>query len=134
MKQILLIENDRPLQLLIKEELVDEGYVVWVVSDGFEAISMLNGTSYKPDLIILDVRLSQKDVFEFIGRTLKLGIDIPVIIYTSYTACTLRPLTYADAYVIKSHDLSILKATIHDLLHKKVHNKDKTYEGRGEYV
>ena len=125
MKQILLIENDRPLQLLIKEELVDEGYVVWVVSDGFEAISMLNGTSYKPDLIILDVRLSQKDVFEFIGRTLKLGIDIPVIIYT---ACKLRPLTYADAYVIKSHDLSILKATIHDLLH----NKDKSYERRGE--
>ena len=134
MQQILLIENDKLLQALVTEELMEEGYMVRFVSDCIEALSMINNTGFQPDLIILDVRLSQKDYYEVIKCILKYKIDIPHIIHTNYSAWRKRPLNCADAYEIKSHDLSILKAAIYDLLQKQVHNQDKAYERGMEYA
>jgi DNA-binding response OmpR family regulator len=118
MKRILLVEDDRHLQYLIKEELVDDGYEVVVASDGVEALSMLHADgSPSPDLIILDIRMPRMDGFETMGHILKSKVDSPIIIHSAFSGYKNHPLTMAaDAYVVKSHDFTTLKATVSELL------------------
>ena len=121
MKKILLVEDDRHLQFLIKEELMEDGYEVTTASNGVEALSMIQAEiSYEPDLIILDIRMSKMDGFETMGHILKSRLDSPIIIHSAYSGYREHPLTMAaEAYIVKSHDFTSLKATISDVLEKR---------------
>ncbi|MRR14680.1 response regulator [archaeon] len=118
MKKILLVEDDKHLQFLIKEELNDDGYDVSVASDGKEALSLLlDGNEAEPDLIILDIRMPRMDGIDTMGHILKSKVDRPVIIHSAYASYKDNPMAMAaDAYVLKSHDFSRLKDTISELL------------------
>lgn len=118
MKRILLVEDDEHLQVLIREELVDEGYEVVVAGDGVEAMSMLQTEdACPPDLIILDIRMPRMDGFETMGHLLKSKIDSPIIIHSAFSGYKSHPLTMAaDAYVVKSHNFTRLKETVSELL------------------
>lgn len=121
MKRILLVEDDKHLQFLIREELVDEGYEVVIAGDGVEAMSMLQAeNACNPDLIILDIRMPRMDGFETMGHILKSSVDSPIIIHSAFSGYKNHPLTMAaDAYVVKSHDFTRLKATVSELLGAK---------------
>ncbi|HQG31001.1 MAG TPA: response regulator [Deltaproteobacteria bacterium] len=118
MKKILLVEDDSHLQFLIKEELADEGYDVSVVSNGKEALSRLfDEGEAEPDLIILDIRMPKMDGLDTMGYILKSKLDKPVIIHSAYASYRDNPIARtADAYVLKSHNFSRLKATISELI------------------
>ncbi|HOO38249.1 MAG TPA: response regulator [Deltaproteobacteria bacterium] len=118
MKRILLVEDDKNVRRLLKEELNDEGYSITVASNGKEALSMLQKKeNEKPDLIILDLRMPKMDGFETMGHILKSRQDTPVIIHTAYSSYKNDVMVMAaDAYVEKSHDLKKLKDVIKDLI------------------
>lgn len=118
MKKILLVEDDRHLQFLIREELADDGYDVAVASNGREALTLLfDERNDEPDLIILDIRMPKMDGLDTFGHILKSRIDKPVIIHTAYASYRDNPIAMAaDAYVLKSHDLTRLKDAIQVLL------------------
>lgn len=118
MKKILLVEDDRHLQFLIREELAEDGYDVAVASNGKEALALLfDETIDEPDLIILDIRMPRMDGLDAFGHILKSKIDKPVIIHSAYASYKDNPIVMAaDAYVLKSHDLTRLKNTISELL------------------
>lgn len=118
MKRILLVEDDKHLQCLIREELVEEGYEVDIAGDGMEAMSMLQAEgAQNPDLIILDIRMPRMDGFETMGHILKSRVDSPIIIHSAYSGYRNHPLTMAaDAYVVKSHDFTRLKAAVSELI------------------
>ncbi|MCK9263466.1 MAG: response regulator [Deltaproteobacteria bacterium] len=127
MKRILLVEDDRNIQRLLKEELNDEGYSLIVVSNGKEALSYLeekNGK--KPDLIILDLRMPKMNGFDTMGHIIKSRQNTPVIIHTAYSSYRNDVMVMAaDAYVEKSHDLTRLKCVIRDLLDKSCADQEK---------
>ncbi|MBN1635472.1 MAG: response regulator [Deltaproteobacteria bacterium] len=118
MKRILVVEDDVHLQQLLKEELHENGYEINTASNGKEALTILNlDNDQKPDLIILDIRMPKMDGLETMGNILKSKHDLPVIIHTAYASYKNDVMAMAaDAYIIKSHDLSELKAAVHDLL------------------
>ncbi|HNY64316.1 MAG TPA: response regulator [Deltaproteobacteria bacterium] len=118
MKKILLVEDDKHLQFLIREELIDDGYDVEVASNGREALTLLfDEANVEPDLIILDIRMPKMDGLDAFGHILKSKIDKPVIIHSAYASYRDNPIAMAaDAYVLKSHDLTRLKDTISGLL------------------
>ena len=118
MKKILLVEDDKHLQFLIREELIDDGYDVTLASNGKEALSILFDESEKgPDLIIMDLRMPKMDGLDTIGHILKSKVDKPVIIHSAYASYRDNPMAMAaDAYILKSHDFSLLKDTISELL------------------
>jgi len=117
MKKILVIEDDVRLQKLLTDELTDEGYEITLAGDGKAALSMIKGDDVLPDLIILDLRMPKMDGMETMGHMLKARVNVPIIIHTAYASYREDPLALAaDAYVIKSHDLTELKNTIHELL------------------
>ncbi|HVN72549.1 MAG TPA: response regulator [Desulfomonilia bacterium] len=120
MKQIIIIEDDKNIQELLRQELNDEGYAITIASNGKEALSLLkNEENKKPDLIILDLRMPAMDGFETMGHILKLKHETPVIIHTAYPSYKDDALALAaDAFVVKSHDLSKLKNAIFELIGK----------------
>jgi len=120
MKQILIIEDDKNIQELLRQELNDEGYAITIASNGKEGLSFLkNKEKEKPDLIILDLRMPAMDGFETMGHILKLKHETPVIIHTAYPSYKDDALALAaDAFVVKSHDLSKLKDAIFELIGK----------------
>lgn len=118
MKRILLVEDDKNVRRLLKEELNDEGYSISEASNGKEALSMLKRKdNEKPDLIILDLRMPKMDGFETMGHILKSRQNTPVIIHTAYSSYKNDVMVMAaDAYVEKSHDLTELRNVIKELI------------------
>ncbi|HOO45811.1 MAG TPA: response regulator [Deltaproteobacteria bacterium] len=118
MKRILLVEDDKNVQKLLREELNDNGYSISVASNGKEALSILKKKDdMKPDLIILDLRMPTMNGFETMGHILKSRQNTPVVIHTAYSSYRNDVMVMAaDAYVEKSHDLKKLKNVIRDLL------------------
>jgi CheY-like chemotaxis protein len=73
----------------------------------------------KPDLIVLDLRMPAMDGFETMGHILKLKEATPVVIHTAYPSYRNDALaSAADAFVVKSHDLTALKSAIFSLIGK----------------
>jgi len=113
-----LVEDDKNVQKLLREELNDNGYSISVASNGKEALSILKKKDdMKPDLIILDLRMPTMNGFETMGHILKSRQNTPVVIHTAYSSYRNDVMVMAaDAYVEKSHDLKKLKNVIRDLL------------------
>jgi two-component system, response regulator, stage 0 sporulation protein F len=116
MKRILLVDDDVRIQRLLAEELEEDGYRISTARNGKDALSLLTTDSERPDLVILDLRMPKMNGLETIGLMLKLKLNIPVIIFSAYSSYRNDSLAMAaDAYVVKSSDLSELKVKIHEL-------------------
>jgi DNA-binding response OmpR family regulator len=111
MARILVIDDEKHIRDLYSSELSAEGYCV----DSTGSCANLPETLkvFNPDLIILDIRLVDHD-----GLDILLGIrqrfpEPPLIICSAYDSyrSDLRTLA-ADAYVVKSFDLSQLKTCV----------------------
>ena len=89
-----------------------------IAGDGVEAMSLLQAEDARnPDLIILDIRMPRMDGFETMGHILKLKEATPVVIHTAYPSYKNDALAQAaDAFVVKSHDLTALKEAIRSLI------------------
>jgi len=116
--KILIVEDDESLRLLYSTELSDEGYECLLARNGKEALRVLE--EVRPDLIILDIVMPVMDGMEVLGRIIGQYRDIPIILHSSYPGYKEDFMSWsADAYLIKSIDLTELKTTIRDLLGKK---------------
>jgi len=120
-KRLLVAEDDKHHQILFAEELSDEGYEVNIASNGKDVLSMLNNYEIKCfDLIILDIKMPKMDGLQAMEYIIKSDFYIPVIIYTGYAGYIEHPMARAaDAYIIKSHDMSELKNKIRELLKRE---------------
>ena len=122
MPTILLVEDDPHQQLLFAEELRDEGYEVVVAGNGAEAIEAVKKSA--PDLVVLDVAMPGMDGIEALGRILSTNNRIPIVLHTAYATYKDNFMAWsADAYVVKSSDLSELKAEVRRALAKQAQRK-----------
>ena len=111
-----MVDDDIRIQRLLAEELEEDGYRISTARNGKDALSLLTTDSERPDLVILDLRMPKMNGLETIGLMLKLKLNIPVIIFSAYSSYRNDALAMAaDAYVVKSSDLSELKVKIHEL-------------------
>lgn len=116
--KILLVENEKDQQLLYEEELSDEGYLVLCASNGKEALRRLE--KLPCDLVILDIVMPEMDGIETLGKIVSRYKKTPVILHTAYPYYHSDFITWlADAFVVKSSDLSVLKKTVKELLKKE---------------
>ncbi len=117
--RLLVVDDDVNLGLLYEQELKDDGYEVDVVNSGAEALEMVRINSY--DLVVLDIGMPEMDGLETLGRLLGVDNKIPVIICTAYPSYKDNFMSWAaDAYVVKSMDLTELKEKIKESLAKRM--------------
>ncbi|MDR4498921.1 MAG: response regulator [Candidatus Scalindua sp.] len=115
MFNILLVEDDNNQRLLYEQELRIEGYKIMTAIDGRDALEKFQ--EQVPDLVILDINMPRMDGIEAIGRILSKNKQIPIIINTAYSSYKNSFMSWAaDAYIVKSSDLSELKNKIRELL------------------
>ena len=115
MKTILVVDDDDPIRRLIELELKDDGYQVMTASNAMDALKLVQ--SEPLDLVILDIRMPGMDGLEALPRILGLKEGLKVILNTAYSQYQESFMSWAaDAYIIKSADLTELKAKIKELL------------------
>ena len=118
MTTILVVEDDKNQRLLYEQELKLEGYEVVTASDGKEALEKTQ--EQLPDIIIMDINIPKMDGIETMGRILSKNKEIPIIINTAYSNYKDNFMSWAaDAYIVKSSDLSELKNAVKEVLAKK---------------
>ena len=114
----MVVDDDEGIRCLYEQVLTDEGYNVILASDGLEAVEIFK--DIKPDIVVLDIRMPGMDGIELLGKVLDMDRKLPVIINCAYSMYKNNFLTWmADAYVIKSSDLTELKLKIRELLEAK---------------
>ncbi|MEC7685092.1 MAG: response regulator transcription factor, partial [Pseudomonadota bacterium] len=122
MKQILIIDDDEKLGKLLVQYLERydmQAHVAITPSKGFEMIKQI-----KPDLMILDVMLPEKDGFE-ICREIRAKSSIfgqlPILMLTAHAEVTDRIVGLelgADDYLPKPFEPRELVARIHNILRR----------------
>jgi len=104
--------------LLYEQELRLEGYEILTAADGKEALEKVQEQPL--DLVIMDINMPKMDGLEAMGRIMCKHKGIPIIIYTAYSNYKDNFMSWAaDAYIVKSSDLSELKDKIKELLTNK---------------
>lgn len=117
-KRILFVEDDKNQQYLYDQELQEEGYEVVLAANSSEAMECLKKQRF--DLVVLDICMPGKDGIETLSEIMEHDKKLPVIINTAYGTYKNNFMTWsAEAYVVKSSDLSELKTTIKSILEKK---------------
>ena len=117
MKTILVVDDDEAIRTLLQEELEEEGYKVLIATNARDALKMVAAEPL--DLVILDIRMPGMDGLEALPRILGIKEGLPVIMNTAYTQYQDSFMSWAaDAYVVKSSDLTELKDKIKELVNK----------------
>jgi CheY-like chemotaxis protein len=115
MKTILVADDEEAIRTLLAEELKDEGYRVITVSNALDALKAVEKEHL--DLVILDIRMPGMDGLEALPRILGMKEGLPVILNTAYSQYQESFMSWAaDAYVVKSSDLTELKRKIKELI------------------
>ncbi|MBI4483460.1 MAG: response regulator [Acidobacteria bacterium] len=115
MKTILVVDDEKNIRKLYEKELGESGYRVVLASDGKEALAQVDRCN--PDLVVLDIRMPGMNGIEVLSGILAKNNRLPVILNTAYASYQDNFMSWAaDAYIIKSSDLSELKAKIKELL------------------
>jgi CheY-like chemotaxis protein len=117
MKTILVVDDDEAIRTLLQEELSDEGYRVILAGNARDALKKVEEEAL--DLVILDIRMPGMDGLEALPRILGLKEGLPVILNSAYTQYQESFMSWAaDAYVVKSSDLTELKTKVKGLIAK----------------
>jgi DNA-binding NtrC family response regulator len=118
MPKILVVDDEEPIRLLYEEELTDEGYAVVSIASGQGLVERIE--QEKPDLVILDIKLADADGLALLQEIRNRYYDLPVILCSAYEVFKRDVKAIAaDAYVVKSSDLTPLKKAIRRALEGK---------------
>ena len=116
-KRILIADDEPSIRLLYERELKKEGYELFFALSGQDAVRLAR--ELKPDLVVLDIRMPGMDGIQALHRLLEEQNSLPVVINTAYSSYKDNFLCWAaEAYLVKSSELTELKDTIRFLLNR----------------
>ena len=118
--RLLVAEDERDLNRLIRKTLEKEGYGVDACFDGEEALYYLEHTDY--DGAILDIMMPKRDGLSVLKAIRQKGSSLPVLFLTAKDSISDRVLgldSGADDYLIKPFDFDELLARIRVMTRKR---------------
>ena len=125
MAKILVIDDEIHLRVLYKKEFESEGYTVEVAANDKEAFGVMS--TFRPDVVILDIELGEVSGLEFLNQLRQEFRDCAVILHTAYSTYKSDFQSWlADAYILKSSDLTPLKQEVKSLLNKESCDQPKS--------
>ncbi|OGZ63852.1 MAG: hypothetical protein A3A98_01010 [Candidatus Staskawiczbacteria bacterium RIFCSPLOWO2_01_FULL_40_39] len=80
-KKVLIVEDEKSLLAVLKEEFESEGFLVVTALDGQEGLQAVDKEN--PDLVLLDIAMPKMDGLTMIEALKSKGKDIPTIILTN---------------------------------------------------
>lgn len=117
MKRILVVDDEKNIRALFRDELEEAGYEVDTAASGQEALTMV--ASRSPDLIVLDIRMEDMTGLEVLEQVRRDHDKLPVIMCTAVRGLqddfTVWDSKVSD-YITKPVDLDDLKEKIQKAL------------------
>ncbi|MGC8821140.1 MAG: response regulator [Fervidobacterium sp.] len=114
-KRILVVEDEPNMRLLVTEELMDAGYDVDEAENGEEALKKFKEKQY--DLVTIDIEMPGMNGLELAGKLREIRKEAKLVLLTAYSHYKSDMASWAaDAYVVKSSDLTELKEIISRLI------------------
>lgn len=116
MKNILIVDDEEDIRSLYESEFETEGYKAYSVSTGTEAMEFLD-KNQNLDLVILDIKMNDMDGLQVLENIRTITDKVPVILNSAYSTYKNNFTSWlADAYLVKSSNLSELKDKVRELL------------------
>ncbi len=116
MNTILIVDDDDDFRLLCERELQFKGYAIRSMSSGKDALLFL-ADHPEVRLMILDIKMVPLDGMQVLEELRAKKINFPVILYSDYPSYKNNFKTWlADAFIVKSSDLSELKRIVSEFL------------------
>ncbi len=113
--KLLFADDEKNLRILYQTEFTSEGYDVDVAEDADQVLEKVEDNSF--DLIVLDIMMPGMNGIEVMEKILSKNKKQLVILNTAYSVYKDNFMTWAaDAYIIKSADLTELKDKVKELL------------------
>lgn len=113
--QILVVDDEKDICVFFEKVLIPEGYEVFTALDGESSLRIIE--EKRPDIVLLDLKMSKMDGIEVLRRIKRIDKNIIVIIITAYgTMDTARMAMKIGAYdyITKPFDLNYIKTVIKD--------------------
>jgi two-component system, OmpR family, copper resistance phosphate regulon response regulator CusR len=117
--RILIVEDNRRLNLSLKTSLEEDGYAVDASYDGEEGQAFALSVPY--DLIILDIMLPKKDGYQVCREMREQGLKTPILMLTAKDTIDDRVEgldSGADDYLVKPFAIQELRARLRALLRR----------------
>ena len=125
--KILVVEDEKDMNRIIKKELESEGYLVDVCYDGESAYDFLTMEEY--DGAILDVMLPIMNGFEVCKNIRQAKLAVPVLMLTAKGTIDDKTTGFdcgADDYLVKPFDIQEVLLRIRVLLRRNVVNFEES--------
>ena len=130
--QVLVVEDQKEISNIVSKYLDNEGYIVHLARDGFEALDYFN--NHTVHLVLLDIMMPGIDGFVVLKEIRRIS-DVPVIMLTAKQEEIDRIKgfdTGADDYVVKPFSARELMRRIKVLLKRIYHESDEIIYRCGE--
>ena len=124
MKRILVVEDEKDIQNIIKAFLENAEYKVETADDGLDAINLIQKNNY--DLILLDIMLPKIDGFT-VCEMIRKNSNVPIIILTALTDEESQLKGFdklADDYITKPFSMPIVLKHIEAILRRTDNSKE----------
>ena len=118
MYRILVVEDEKDIQEILKNYLVDQGYAVTLAEDGVEGIAKFHSGEF--DLVLLDVLMPKIDGFG-VCELIRRESDVPIIMLTALDEESYQMKGFdmkADDYITKPFSIPILLRKIAAILRR----------------
>lgn len=126
MKKILVVEDEKDIQNIIKAFLENAEYKVETADDGLDAINLTQNNNY--DLIILDIMLPKIDGFT-VCEMIRKNSNVPIIILTALTDEESQLKGFdklADDYITKPFSMPVLLKHIEAIFRRTNNSNENT--------
>ena len=126
MKKILVVEDEKDIQNIIKAFLENAEYKVETADDGLDAINLIQKNNY--DLIILDILLPKIDGFT-VCEMIRKNSNVPIIILTALTDEENQLKGFdklADDYITKPFSMPVLLKHIEAIFRRTNNSNENT--------
>lgn len=133
--RVLLAEDEKELNDLVRKTLEDEGYAVDSVFDGDSALEYLSSTPY--DIALLDIMMPGRDGIAVLREYRKSGGKAPILILTARDAVEDRVVGLdagADDYLVKPFMFPELLARMRVLLRRNTTSASSSVLECGDLV
>jgi|SRR3990170_6397699 len=120
MESILIVDDDVNLCTILSEELAEVGYETYFLTSGVGVLDYVQNNQV--DLILLDLKMPEKDGFEVLNELENANVDVRVIVLTAYadvqSAIDSAKLG-ANDFISKPYDFDELLITIRKVVQRE---------------
>ena len=115
---VLIVDDDGNQRLLYRETFEADGHQVIEADDASGALEMVR--TRRPDVVVLDINMPGLDGLDTLAAIHALDRRLPIVLNTAYAAYREQYVSWiADAYVVKSSDLTELRDTVRDVVARR---------------